>query len=110
MHLSTSRWMRSSVILPSGLGTSPISMCNVMVCQTVHMVYTCQKYLSAYERYSKEPARTFVTVDLSTSRWMRSSAILPSGFGTSSISVCSGISSLGMSCTPNKILSFVSHL
>jgi len=29
---------------------------------------------------------------------MRVSAILPSGLGTSSISVCSGISSRGMSC------------
>ncbi len=34
----------------------------------------------------------------STSMLMRVSAILPSGLGTSSISVCSGISSRGMSC------------
>ena len=52
-----------------------------------------------YERVEQLEC-TFATVDLSTSRWMRSSAILPSGLGTSSISVCSGISSLGMSCTP----------
>ena len=33
---------------------------------------------------------------------MRVSAILPSGLGTSSISVCSGISSRGMSCGHNS--------
>jgi hypothetical protein len=37
---------------------------------------------------------------------MRVSAILPSGLGTNSISVCSGISSRGMSCTAESSAKF----